>query len=434
MGLKQKSKKELIADIISLRDRIDALETQIRERFQAEKVFHNPMEVTRIMLDYANDAIYISQNEYFKFVNSKLVRITGFSPEELMATPSIHFIHPDDREVIRERYYRRFRGEAVPDLYPHRIVDKWGNVKWIEVSSVIITWEGRPAQLSFMRDITEKRVAEESLIQSEQLRTDIINFLPDATFAIDGQGRVTAWNHAIEELTGVSAQRMIGKGNFEYAFAFFGERKPVLIDKALKPSLPIEERYLSLNQEKDFLLAEAEMMHHGIRVILWCKAGIMRDRSGRVIGAIESLRDITSLKDMNTALNILLKKREYDIRESEEKLMINTKELVLPYIAKLKSSKLDLSQAMNIEIVEKHLNEIMSPFMTKFTSGYAQFSSRELQVASLIRDGMTTKEIAAVLNITTNAIDIYRQNIRKKLGLNREKTNLRSFLMTIGNN
>ncbi len=87
---------------------------------------------------------------------------------------------------------------------------------------------------------------------------------------------------------------------------------------------------------------------------------------------------------------------------------------------------------MHIDIIEKHLNEIMSPFLSKLNAQFSQLSPRELQVASLIRNDMTTKEIAAALNVSTNAIDIYRQNIRKKLGINKEKINLRSFLVTLG--
>jgi len=301
------------------------------------------------------------------------------------------------------------------------------------VSSVIITWEGRPAQLSFMRDITERKAAEDALKQSEQLRADIINFLPDPTFAIDKQGRITAWNHAMEELTGIPSQEMLGKSNYEYGLAFYGERKPILIDKVIQPSAAVAERYPSFNREKDFLMAEAEMTHRGKTVSFWCKAGLMRDNSGNVIGAIESLRDITALKDMNAALGILLKKRENDIKESEEKFMLNIRELVLPYLLKLKSARLDMPHKVNIEIIEKHLAEIMSPFISKLTSRYSQFSPRETQVVSLIRSGMTTKEIARALNISTNSVDIHRQNIRKKMGFNKKKVNIRTFLISLEN-
>ncbi len=406
------------------------------KRFMAkvplEKDFRHPMEVTRLMLDHSNDAIYISQDGITKFVNSKIEEMTGFTSRELMDQWSFELTHPDDRLVILDRYKKRIRGETVPNHYPHRIFDRWGNVKWIEVSAVMVSWEGRPAVLNFVRDITEKRVAEDRLKQSEQLRTDIINFLPDATFAIDHQGCVTVWNRAIENLTGKTSQDMIGKGDYEYALVLHGERKPILIDKVLQSSLPITERYFSFESDRDCLLAETQLAHRGKNLTFWCKAGVMKDGGGEIIGAIESLRDISALKEMNVALDALLKKRENDIRENEEKMLRNVRDLVLPYVLKLKSAHLDHSLAVNVDILEKHLQEIASPFLSRLTSLYMQLSPRETQVASLIKNGMTTKEIACTLNVSTNAIDIYRLKIRKKLGLSGGKISLSSFLHAQG--
>jgi PAS domain S-box-containing protein len=434
MDLKLKSKTELLAEVTKLRKQIGKLNKKIHEHVEFEKVFQNPMQIPRIMLEYVNDAIYVTQDDFFKFVNSKITQITGYSPKELMEIPAIDFIHPDDRAVIRDRYLRRMHGEEVPNLYPHRILDKQGNVKWIEVNSILITWHGRPAQVSFMRDISERKAAEDALKQSEQLRADIINFLPDPTFAIDDQGRITAWNLAIEELTGIASRDMIGRGAHEYGLALHGERKPVLIDEIIQPSSPDLKRYLSFSRMKEYLIAETEIIYHGKSVTFWCKAGLMKGPDGKVIGAIESLRDITDLKEMNTALKILLKQRENDNREIEEKFFLNIKELVLPHVRKLKAANMGLQHTVSIDIIENHLKEIMSPFLSKLSSKYSRLSPREIQVVSLIRDGMTTKEIAGALNISTNSVDIFRQNIRKKLGINKGKVNLRSFLSSPHNN
>ncbi len=145
MALSHKTKKELSEEILTLQKRIVELEAQVREKIQTEKVFQDPMEVTRIMLEYATDAIYVIQDGFLKFVNSKVTEISGYSREELMTKPRMEFVHPDDRPMIYERALKRMRGEKVPNLYPHRTLDKWGNIKWIEVNSVMITWEGRPA-------------------------------------------------------------------------------------------------------------------------------------------------------------------------------------------------------------------------------------------------------------------------------------------------
>ena len=94
------------------------------------------------------------------------------------------------------------------------------------------------------RDITDRKRITDRLREAEQQLSDIINFLPDATFAIDREGIVIAWNHAIEEMTGVPAGDIIGKGNYEYAIPFYGEKRPILIDLVLKEDSDLTSKLL----------------------------------------------------------------------------------------------------------------------------------------------------------------------------------------------
>ena len=138
-----------------------------------------------------------------------------------------------------------------------------------------------------------------------------------------------------------------------------------------------------------------------------------------------------SLEELNAALKVLLKHREDDKNEVGVKVIANVKELVLPYVEKLKATPLSDTQATLVDIVEMHLNEITSPFLMKLTSTYLGFTPKEIQVASLIRDGKKTKEIAKVMNVSKSAIDLHRNHIRNKLGLNNKKVNLRSYLSAL---
>jgi PAS domain S-box-containing protein len=411
----------------------------------ANRILTNPVEAANLMLENANDAIYVLQGDFFQFANAKTVEISGYSLDEIIAKPFIDLVHSADRAAISDRYRRRLRGEDVSNLYPHRIVSKKGNVKWVEVNNVLISWQDKPAVLCFMRDITEKKEAEDALRQSERHLADIINFLPDATFAVDKKGTVIAWNRAIEALTGIASRNMIGKRNHEYTQALCGERMPMLIDKIIHPSVEIAQPYLAAAGEEDSLLAEMEVVRNGRHISFWCKASPIYDPQEKIIGAIESLRDITALKktegelkaktrrlkEMNTALKVLLQQREDDSKEIEEKFLLNIKELVMPYIRKIKTGSLDATLAVYVDLVENHLNKIISPFLANLTSRYSQFTPREIQVISLIREGMTTKEIAGTLNISTHSVDIYRQNIRKKAGLKNKKISIRSFTASL---
>lgn len=138
------------------------------------------------------------------------------------------------------------------------------------------------------------------------------------------------------------------------------------------------------------------------------------------------------LEETNTALRVLLKAREEDKRDLEDKVLANVKELVNPYIEKLNNSGLDARQKAYLEIVESNLNDIISPFLHQLSSKYLSLTPREIQVAGLVREGKTTKEIAEILSISTNAVDFHRKNVREKLGLKNKSANLRTHLLSLG--
>lgn len=142
-------------------------------------------------------------------------------------------------------------------------------------------------------EITERRRAEEALQESEKRLANIIDFLPDATLVIDRDGQVIAWNKAIEEITGVKAENMIGQDNYEYALPFYKERRPILIDLVLKPQTEIA-KYTDIKREGLTLSGVAQLGNfRGKETYLSGKASILLDSQGKIVGAIESIRDIT---------------------------------------------------------------------------------------------------------------------------------------------
>jgi PAS domain S-box-containing protein len=174
--------------------------------------------------------------------------------------------------------------------------------------------------------------------------------------------------------------------------------------------------------------------------------------SGEIIGTAGIARDITrrkraedelkkrereldaksrNLEEVNIALKVLLKQREDDRAELEEKVLTNVKKLVEPFLEKLKRTRVDLDQMTYINVIETHLNDILSPFQRNLTSKYPNLTPREIQITNLIKEGKTTKEIAAILNSSQGAIDFHRNNIRNKLGLKNKHANLRSHLLSL---
>ncbi|MCF8128605.1 MAG: PAS domain S-box protein [Deltaproteobacteria bacterium] len=167
--------------------------------------------------------------------------------------------------------------------------------------------------LGISRDITDRKRAEEALEASQQRLSQIIDFLPDATMVIDLEGKVIAWNKAMEVMTGIKTEDILGKGNYEYAIPFYGTRQPVLIDLVGKWNKEIEGKYQYVKKEGESLVSETYDPLVKPGSYLQNKASLLYDRNGEPIGAIESIRDITerrvaeaALKESETLQRILL--------------------------------------------------------------------------------------------------------------------------------
>jgi len=152
-------------------------------------------------------------------------------------------------------------------------------------------------------DITELKKAEEDLRGANQTLRDIIEFLPDATFVISAERKVIAWNKAIEDLTGTSQEDILGKGDFAYALPFYKVRRPILID-FLFDNLMMESEYSFLKREGHCVYAETFIPDflNGRGLYLWGKASLIFDAHGNMVGAIESIRDITERKKIEKIL------------------------------------------------------------------------------------------------------------------------------------
>ena len=137
------------------------------------------------------------------------------------------------------------------------------------------------------------------------------------------------------------------------------------------------------------------------------------------------------LEEVNSALRVLLKEREEDKGKLEEKVLLNIKEVIVPYVEKLKKSRLDAKHMAYLSILESNLNDIVSPFAHKLSSKYLSLTPAEIRTAHLVKDGRTTKEIAGLLNVSTKTVEFHRDNIRKKIGIKNKKANLRTHLLSI---
>ena len=139
----------------------------------------------------------------------------------------------------------------------------------------------------------------------------------------------------------------------------------------------------------------------------------------------------SDLEELNAALKVLLDKREEDKVELQDNIVSNVKALIQPYVDKLKQSSLPDGQKTLQSILESNLNEIVSPFARKLSSKLLNLSPTEIQVANLVKYGKTNKEIAEISRVSQRTVAFHRENIRKKFGIKNQKTNLRTYLMSL---
>ena len=425
----------------------------------------------------------IDKNGIITYTSPSVESISGYNTSELLGRLYTELIHPEDLPCILRQFEKILKGLIEPSEY--RFIAKSGDIRWAWSFSRAVFVSGDCIGIrGVIIDITERKRTEEMLRESRQILSNLIDFLPDATFAIDRKGKIIAWNIAIEEMTGIKAEDMLGKGNYEYALPFYGIRKPILIDLVLNPHEEIENKYLLIKSEGDVLVTEGDVLFKGGSHTLWAKAKPLYDGNGNVVGAIESIRDVTdrkrmeealiktheqlelkvaertaeleianeylkreiedrkrteeelevkskSLEKANTTLNVVLKRSEENKIEIEQKLLHNVNEMIIPYIEKLKEGRLDSRSSTFLKMLEMNLQDLVSPFMkTQTTNGFS-FTAKELQIVNLIRGGKSTKEIAELLRMSKKAVDYHRDNIRKKLNLKKRNVNLQSHLSSL---
>lgn len=284
---------------------------------------------------------------------------------------------------------------------------------------------------------------------------DFMRDLPDAIMAIDLDGKVILWNRAMERLTGIAAEDMAGKGNDEYVLSFYGKGRPMLADYILNPALPsLDQNYIVLQQDNRSIIAETKgpITINKKRLYLQIMACVVFDSRNKRIAAVESIRDISRMKhaewqlkkrgkeledesknleEANTALRVLLKLREKDRDLLEQDALGNVTNLVLPYIRELRSKALGKQANALLDIIESNVNHIVSPFLRNMSLKNFNLSPKELQVANLIKEGMSSKEISDLMNLSTSTIDFHRNNIRMKLGLQAKKISLKTYLLSL---
>jgi PAS domain S-box-containing protein len=268
-------------------------------------------EENALLADLLNDspaAIIVSDFEgNFLYSNKKNLDLHGYSQSEFLNLNISHIGTPES-EKLKDGLFKELKkaGELSFEVVHFR---KDGEQIPLEVHAKMATWGDRDVSIGIATDISERKQAERALKESERRFADIIDFLPDATLVVNRKGTVIAWNRAIEEFTGVKAGEIVGKGDYAYATAMYGERRPFLLDLIFQNDPDVQKHYRHFSKKGNTITAETTLTPpRAEKRLAWLKASPLYDKDGRITGAIESIRDITDLK-----------RAEEELRESEHK-------------------------------------------------------------------------------------------------------------------
>jgi PAS domain S-box-containing protein len=416
--------------------------------------------------------IFIHQDEKYVFVNDRFAEIHGYQPGELLGQDPWTLIHSDERNALRPVLSKRLKGESVPNQYEVRRLRKDGSTIWCEMMATRIEHSGRPAIMGNIVDINKRKRAEEALQESEQKYREVVERANDG-IAIIQDALLKYGNRCLTEITGYTLEEAVdtpftnyvwpdevAEATEDYRGRMAGEPVPIRYERGIRHKngsridaeisggiITYQNRPANLVIIRDITDRKRaeEALHESTskRQVAYEQAIIyaqeLNDKINECKLVEETLRQrkeelknqAQNLEELNTALKVVLKRRDEDRVELEEKVVSNVKELVLPYVETLKKARLDARQTNCVSIIQANLNEILSPFLRKFSSQYLRLTPKEIQIADLIKLGKTSKEIAEMLDLSTDAIKFHRDNIRAKLGLKNQPINLRTHLLSL---
>ncbi|OPY38625.1 MAG: putative diguanylate cyclase [Methanoregulaceae archaeon PtaU1.Bin059] len=239
------------------------------------------------------------------FYNRVAAEAMGGRPEDFVGKSIFDLFERALADTIFQRIQATVGSPEKPGVFEDQVTLPTGKRWFISIYSPVRDEKGVITGIQIIStDITGLKQAEERVAQFQKRLADILDSLPDAIFAIDMEGRVIAWNRAIEAMTGVPADQVVGRGDYEYSIPFYGERRPILIDLVLESRDDIEQKYLYIKRDGEKITSETFIpsLFGGRGAHLWGTASPLYDLHGNLAGAVEVIRDITDRKESERAL------------------------------------------------------------------------------------------------------------------------------------
>jgi len=420
-----------------------------------KKAKEPPFQMLAINIPGIVYRVYLRGQRRMVFYNDMFKKMTGYKAAEL-TTGEVCSIDPiiisEDRAYVLQVVHDALI-ESKPFEIEYRIRHKNGSTNYFLERGLPIY--GRDGKAKFIDglilDITERKRAEEALIFNE----NIIKCSSSAIATCDLEGKMTYGNPAFRKKWGFNnPKEFLGKPFWDFWLvkdrlaeimaalrskrAWFGEIKArrkdgSVFDVQVSAATVLDSRgnpFALTSTSID--ITERKRTEKALQHLNEYLEQRVTERTRLAEAHAKQLKAKTrNLEEANTALKVLLERREKDKAEFEERILSSINELIKPYLKKLKKHRFTGKQKAYIHILDSNVNDIVSPFAHRLSLKLLKLTPMEIQVANLVRQGKTTKEIADIMNLAPSTINFHRNNIRTKTGIKNNKTNLRSYLLSI---
>ncbi len=454
----------------------------IDDRKKAEQRLVESEERLRTLFENATDGILIADSQRnFIAANKTMCTMLGYEPDELTSL-SVSDIHPaGDLEHVIELFNKHISGTTVTDSdVPVRRKD--GSVFYADISGGPVVIDGKTYNMGMFRDMTWRRQAEKDIRKTRDFLEHIIESSLDGIVVTNPSGHIIRCNSAFCSIQGFTKREVMGRHVADRMVGTPGTYRTTAGD-----TVTIDDEYIYDRSAKmaDTLFVKGRLLNYetyrlrkdNILVPVENNSVLLFNEQRECIGSFSIMRDITQrhiaenrlktmnehleqlveertaelqkeiaertqaeqelavksnkLEEINTALKVLIRKRDVDQQTMEENIVTNIHNLVAPYIDKLKKGPVAPQHMTLINIIESNIRDIIAPFSQNLTSKQYGLTKTEIRIANMIKTGRRTKEIVGILNISKRTVEFHRKNIRRKLGLQNTKANLRTFLQSI---
>jgi PAS domain S-box-containing protein len=411
---------------------------RVIERMKTQEALKKSEETARALLNAPHDwAVLIDPEGTILAINRTGAERLEKSEEELLGTCVYDYFESPVSVSRKARadevaasgepvHFMEQRNEKIFDVSVSPVIDEQNAVERIAIVA---------------HEITDLLRAQEALRDAEAQKQAILDASVDRIRLTDPDMRIIWANKTITRELNIAPEELVGRYCFE---ALVGRSSPC-------SGCPSRKALKSGHMEHGLVHRSASKSTKGESY--WDNYAVpIKNESGDIVHLVQITRNVTrqklaekavkerenelklkasSLADLNTALRVLLEQKDNDRADIEEKVMLNMRELVLPFIEKLKKTSLTRRQAAYVQVLESNLNDVISPFSRTLSAKFLSLTPTEIQIAGMIREGKMSQEIADVLNLSSRTVESHRGSIRKKLGLKNKKANLRSHLLSI---